>query len=126
MGGDHAPEAIIDGAVRAVRAGFSVLLVGDEAVLKPKLPRGVVLPILHAPDVIGNDESPVAAVRRKPLASVSVALQAVADGRADAAVSCGSTGAAMASALFRLGRIPGVKRPGVSAVSYTHLRAHET
>ncbi|MFT5679719.1 MAG: glycerol-3-phosphate acyltransferase PlsX [Myxococcota bacterium] len=116
MGGDHAPEAIITGAVRAVRAGLSVLLVGDEARLAPLIPRGVSLPILHASEVIGMEESPVMAVRRKHDASVSVALQAVAEGRAVAAVTCGSTGAAMASALFRLGRIPGVSRPGVSAV----------
>ena len=83
MGGDNAPEATIAGAVRAVRAGFSVLLVGDEALLRPKIPRGVSLPILHAPEVISMDEAPVAAVRRKPGASVSVALQAVAEGRAD-------------------------------------------
>ncbi len=116
MGGDRAPVACIDGAVRAVRAGFSVLLVGDEARLAPLLPRGVALPILHAPEVIGMEESPVSAVRRKPGASISVALQAVAEGRAVAAVTCGSTGAAMAASLFRLGRIPGVSRPGVSAV----------
>ncbi len=116
MGGDHAPDAIVAGAVRAVRAGFSVLLVGDEAQLAPLIPRGVSLPIQHAAEVIGMDESPVAAVRRKKDASVSVALQAVAEGRAAGAVSCGSTGAAMAAALFRLGRIPGVSRPGVSAV----------
>ena len=116
MGGDSAPEAIIAGAVRASRAGFSVLLVGDEAQLAPLIPRGVSLPIQHAAEVIGMDESPVAAVRRKKGASISVALQAVAEGRAVGAVSCGSTGAAMAAALFRLGRIPGVSRPGVSAV----------
>ena len=116
MGGDNAPEATIAGAVRAVRAGFSVLLVGDEAQLRPKIPRGVSLPILHAPEVISMDEPPVSAVRRKTGASVSVALQAVAEGRAAAAVTCGSTGAAMAAALFRLGRISGVRRPGVSAV----------
>ena len=73
MGGDNAPEAAIAGAVRAVRAGFSVLLVGDEAQLRPLIPRGVSLPILHAPEVSGREESPGAAVRRKRGAAGSVA-----------------------------------------------------
>ena len=116
MGGDNAPEVAIEGAVRAVRAGFSVLLVGDEARLRPLMPRGVSIPIRHAPEVIGMNEPPVAAVRRKRQASISLALKAVADGEAVAAVTCGSTGAAMAASVFSLGRIPGVSRPGVCAV----------
>ena len=93
MGGDHAPEVTLAGAVAAARAGLSVLLVGDEAMIRPQLPRGLDLQIRHAPEVIGMGDAPVAAVRQHPGASLCQAVQAVSEGQAAAAVSCGNTGA---------------------------------
>jgi glycerol-3-phosphate acyltransferase PlsX len=116
MGGDHAPEALVRGAATAVEQGIAVLLVGDRAQLEPLIPSGLSLPILHASERIEDSESPSKAVRRKPDASINLAIQAVVNGKASAAVSCGHTGAAMASSLFGLGRTPGVERPAIATV----------
>lgn len=117
MGTDLGPGPLVAGAVDAVRSGVSVLLVGDAAVLRPLVPAGVDLPVLHATETVGMAEAPAVAVRRKPDSSVVRAVEAVADGRAGAVVSCGSTGAAMAAALFRLGRLDGVERPALTAIA---------
>lgn len=114
MGGDRAPEAMVEGAVLAVRQGTPVILIGDRAQLAPLVPTDVHLPIVHAPDEIGDHESAAKAVRSKPDASINCAMSAVSDGRASAVVSCGHTGAAMASALFGLGRTEGVERPAIA------------
>jgi glycerol-3-phosphate acyltransferase PlsX len=113
MGGDKAPATTVAGAIRAVRAGIPVLLVGDEARLRPLLPKGVDVPIHHAGSAVGMDESPSAAVRAKKDASVRVAARCVAEGKASAVVSFGNTGALMAACLMELGRIEGVERPAV-------------
>ncbi len=117
MGSDLGPGAMVAGAVQAAQDGVSVLLVGDEAVLGPLLPPRVDLPILHAPQVVEMGEAPVVAVRSKRDSSLVRAVQAVRDGRAAAVVSCGSTGAAMAAALFELGRLGGVDRPALTTVA---------
>ena len=114
MGGDRAPEVVIEGAWMAARAGFPVALVGDCARLPP-VPRGLPISLHHAPDAIGFDEPPAVTARRRPDSSARVALRLVRDGAARAALSCGSTGAWMAAALLELGRIPGVERPAVCA-----------
>jgi len=116
MGGDRAPEAQVAGAVRAVRAGVPVLLVGDEARLRPLIPKDVDIPIRHAPDAVSMDDAPTTVVRKKPQASVRLAMAAVKAGDAIAAVSCGNTGAVMAASMVELGRIPGVTRPAVTTV----------
>jgi glycerol-3-phosphate acyltransferase PlsX len=113
MGGDRAPQITVEGACRAVREGISVLLVGDEAVLRPMIPKGMDLPILHASESIGMDEPPSRAVRNRPQSSVRLAARAVKEGRASAVVSFGNTGALMAACLIELGRIEGVERPAV-------------
>lgn len=113
MGGDRAPSATVEGACRAVREGLPVLLVGDEAVLRPLIPKGLDLPILHAAEAVGMGESPSSAVRSRPESSVRVAARAVKEGRASAVVSFGSTGALMAACLMELGRLEGVERPAV-------------
>ena len=113
MGGDHAPSATVEGACRAVRDGLPVLLVGDEAVLRPLIPRGIEVPILHAPETVGMAESPSGAVRSRPDCSVRVAARAVREDRASALVSFGNTGALMAASLMELGRLDGVERPAV-------------
>ena len=65
MGGDHAPSATVDGACRAVADGIPVVLVGDEAVIRPRIPKGLPITIMHASQAVGMDEAPSAAVRSK-------------------------------------------------------------
>ncbi len=111
MGGDKAPGEIVEGARRAAaELGVPVLLVGrPEAV-----GASTGLEVLAANDAIGMEEDPVTAVRRKKDSSLVRAAEAVRDGRACAMVSAGNTGAAMASALLRMGRLPGVSRPAIA------------
>jgi glycerol-3-phosphate acyltransferase PlsX len=121
MGGDYAPDEIVKGALDAARAGLArIVLVGDKLRLDPLL-QGVDLALLgvsvvHASESIAMDEVPMAALRQKKDASISVALRLVKDGQADAVVAAGSTGAAMAAALMILGRIPGIERPAIAVV----------
>jgi len=115
MGGDDAPEAIVAGAVEAVRAGERVVLVGDRARLEPLLPRRGRPDVVHSPVAIAMDDGPVA-VRRRENASVRVAMGLVKDGRACAAVSCGNTGATLVAAILDLGVADGVERPAIATV----------
>jgi len=110
MGGDKAPGEIVAGARQAASEGIPVLLVGRSGEL------GDVgdLPVLHASEVIEMDEDPAGGVRRKKDSSLVRAAEAVRDGKASAMVSAGNTGATMASALFRMGRIKGVSRPAIA------------
>ena len=120
MGGDLGPEAVIDGMRKARRAGLkSVLqLFGDEAVLGPLLvdPTGLGdVEIIHAPDVVSMDDKPAQVLRRGRNTSMWHALQAVKEGRAQAMVSGGNTGALMALSRFQLRMIEGVDRPAITA-----------
>ena len=120
MGGDHAPGEIVAGALRArEELGVNILLVGDpqqiEAALPPKTNLGQV-EIVTAQEVIAMDEEPLNAVRRKRKASINVAMDLVKQQQADAVFSAGHSGAAMASALLRLGRLPGIDRPAIGTV----------
>ncbi|WP_392531648.1 phosphate acyltransferase PlsX [Nostoc sp. C117] len=120
MGGDHAPGEIVAGALRAKEElGVDILLVGDpqqiEAALPPKTNLGQV-EIVTAQEAIAMDEEPLNAVRRKRNASINVAMDLVKQQRADAVFSAGHSGAAMASALLRLGRLPGIDRPAIGTV----------
>lgn len=121
MGGDHGPAVVVEGAVAASREyGISLLLVGDERVVKEELGRhgGQKLPIevRHASQVVHMDESPAQALRKKRDSSLRVAAKAVRDGEAAAFVSAGNTGAAMAIAMFVVGVLPGVDRPAIAVV----------
>lgn len=121
IGGDHAPEAPVAGAVQAARElGVEVVLVGPEAQVKAELARhntvGLNLPVVDAPELIEMDEHPVKAVRRKQQSSVAVGMRLVRDGEADAFVSAGHSGATMAGAVFILGRVSGVERPCLATV----------
>jgi glycerol-3-phosphate acyltransferase PlsX len=89
------------------------MLVGDEAILRPMIPKGVDLPILHAPESIEMNEAPSRAVRNRPESSVRVAARAVKEGQASAVIGFGNTGALMAACLIELGRLEGVERPAV-------------
>ena len=109
MGGDKAPGEIVAGARRAAEQGIPVLLVG-----RPEELGDAGLPVLAASEVIGMHDDPGQGVRRKKDSSLVRCAEAVRDGRASAMVSAGNTGATMAAALLRLGRLPGVARPAVA------------
>jgi glycerol-3-phosphate acyltransferase PlsX len=111
MGGDRAPTEIVAGARQAAdELGIPVLLVGDPG----RLTDTGELPVYPAGEVIAMDEDPAQGVRRKKDSSLVRAAEAVRDGAASAMVSAGNTGATMASALFRMGRLPGVARPAIA------------
>jgi glycerol-3-phosphate acyltransferase PlsX len=118
MGGDHGPREVVPGALDHARAHPEdrVLLVGDTAVvtaLAGTLPPNV--SIVHASEVIGMDEhEPALALREKKDSSILVATDLVKRGEADAVVTAGHTGAGMAAAVLRLGRLPGVDRPALA------------
>ncbi len=122
MGSDARPVPDVEGAVMAAREfGVTVILVGDESRIKTELAkhdvRGLNLPIVHAPSDIGMTEH-VDAVKSKKDASMNVAMRLVREKQADAFVTAGNTGAAMAAAIagpFLLGRIQGIKRPALTA-----------
>lgn len=110
MGGDRAPEEIVAGALLAAADGLTPILFGPAG-----LETGG-LELVEAPDVIAMDEKPSEAVRAKPDSSLVAACRAVADGRADAVVSAGNTGAMLAAGLIHLRRLPGVMRPAIAVV----------
>ena len=121
MGGDHAPREIVRGAIDyAQHSTDEIILAGDvprlereAAAYTNELPANV--RFVDAPEVIGMGEHPASAIRSKRRSSIVVATDLVRDGDADAVVSAGSTGATMAAAVFRLGRIEGIDRPALPA-----------
>uniref|UniRef100_A0A7C1JLL0 Phosphate acyltransferase n=1 Tax=Caldilinea aerophila TaxID=133453 RepID=A0A7C1JLL0_9CHLR len=118
MGGDHAPEAIVAGAVEAARIyGVTVSLVGQpnviEAELKKHDTKGLNLPIVPASQVIAMDEKPAAAVRAKPDSSMVVGCKMVKRNEAQAFVSAGNTGGVLAAGILHVGRIKGILRPAL-------------
>ena len=111
MGGDKAPDEIVAGAIQAAKElGAPVVLVGDP----DRLPDTGGLDVIAASEVVGMADDPAAGVRRKKDSSIVRAAEAVRDGRASAMVSAGNTGAAMAAALLRMGRLSGVPRPAIA------------
>src|ERR687893_418392 len=120
LGGDNAPEAIIAGSEAAARRlpQDEVILVGDRALVEagigPNASANVSVRAAGGP--IGMDEEPAAALRARPDAGVSVAAKMVRAGEADALFSAGNTGATVAAALMRIGRMEGVRRPAISTV----------
>lgn len=117
MGGDNAPLEIVKGAVEAVNESKSikVFLVGKETLIQEELKKYSYdkerIEIVHAEDVITNDEAPVMAIRRKKESSIVVAMKLVKEKEADAFVSAGSTGAVLVGGQLIVGRIKGVERP---------------
>lgn len=116
MGGDHAPEAVVKGAMLATKAhkDLTIVLVGDEAKIKPYLTSAERIEIIHTTTVISGDDEPVKAVRRKKDASLVLMANEVKEQRADACISAGNTGALMSAGLFQVGRIKGIERPALS------------
>jgi phosphate acyltransferase len=119
MGGDHAPAAIVAGAVTAVRAhGAHVVLTGRPGLLRPLLARhgaAADIPVIPAEEAVGMDEGALASFRR-PQSSIAIACQLIRRGQAAAVMSAGSTGAIVATARLRLRPLPGVARPALAVV----------
>ena len=121
MGGDHAPREIVRGALDyAASSADEVILVGDVPRLEREIAeytdaRPSTIRLVDAPEVVEMGEHPATALRAKRRASIVVATDLVRNGEADAVVSAGSTGATMAAAIFRLGRIEGIDRPALPA-----------
>jgi glycerol-3-phosphate acyltransferase PlsX len=109
MGGDRAPGEILAGALQAAELGIPILLVGPQ-----DLDGAGSLPIKIASEVIEMDDDPAQSVRKKRDSTLVRAAEAVRDGEASAMISAGNTGATMASALLRMGRISGVARPAIA------------
>jgi glycerol-3-phosphate acyltransferase PlsX len=126
MGGDHAPEPIVAGAVQAVKADpeLRVLLVGDRAQVEPCLQReGAAgqerLELFHSSQVISMEETPVVALRTKPDNSISRCWQLLAERKVDALVSAGNTGAVVAGGLLLRRFLKNVRRPGIATMMPT-------
>ena len=121
-GGDNAPGCVIDGALEALRAmdDVSILFCGAQAevegLLNGREYDAQRVSIVDAPDIITNHESPTLAIRRKLNSSMVRAMDLVKKGEADAVVTAGSTGAALAGGIFRMGRIRGIDRPALGPV----------
>ena len=124
MGGDFAPENPVAGAVLALREypEISLILVGDEARVKAELAKHDVkgletrFEIRHASQVVEMTDSPIDSVRRKRDSSISRGVDLVKEGVAEAVVSAGHTGAAVAAAVIKLRTLPGIERPGIATV----------
>lgn len=117
MGGDHAPQASVEGALAAAREwkDAEIILVGDESKLAPLLSdKPANLRIHHASEVVEAEDEPVRAVRRKKDSSMVVAGRLVREKQADAMISAGNTGALMATGLLVIGRIEGIERPALA------------
>lgn len=124
MGGDHGLTIVVPAAVRAVKknSNLHLILVGDQRRIASSLQKAGYsltsspqISIEHAPEVVAMDELPSHALRNKKLSSMRIAINLVRDGRAQACVSGGNTGALMATARFVLKTLPGIDRPAIIA-----------
>ena len=122
MGGDNAPDEIVAGAVKAsAELDVDILLVGDRQKIESSLRKHggknkSAIEIIPADGVVEMEEDALTGIRRKPKASINVAMNLVKQQKAEAVVSAGHSGAAMAAALLRLGRLKGIDRPAIGAV----------
>ncbi len=118
MGGDHGPEIVVDGAVSAAKEeGMPVILVGNKRSIEAELSkydtRDLSIDVRNASQTVGMGESPVKAIRRKKNSSIRICFELVKKGEADAVVSAGNSGAAMAAGIFLLKKLKGVDRPAI-------------
>ncbi len=119
MGGDNAPQAIVEGAVKAIRDfDIKITLVGNEELIKKSLGESIPenIDVVDATEVITNDDDPALAIRRKKDSSIVVAMNLVSEGNGDAFVSAGSTGAVVSGATLIIKRIKGVRRVAIGTV----------
>jgi len=124
MGGDYAPGVVIEGVVAAVKEySAEVVLVGDEDAIKSLLRKaryvGSNITIEHAEEVIAMDESAATSIRRKRNSSIVIGVNLVKEGKGEAFVSAGNTGAVVCAATLGLGLLPGIERPGIAIVTPT-------
>ncbi|ARN56385.1 phosphate acyltransferase PlsX [Sedimentisphaera salicampi] len=133
MGGDGAPGVNIEGALLAakeIEKGDAIYLVGPEEIVKNKLSefknasKFDNLEIIHAPEVIGMEEPPVEAIKKKRSSSIAVMAKMASKGEVDAIVSAGNTGACVAASQLRMRNLPGVNRPGIAVVFPTKTGPH--
>lgn len=120
MGGDNAPQEIVKGAVQAAAlTEHSIILIGDESQINKELGKHRYnkeqISVVHANEVISNDDPPVKAVRTKQDSSMVKGINMLKSGDADLFISAGNTGALMAAGLFILGRIQGIDRPAIAS-----------
>ncbi|AST92089.1 MULTISPECIES: phosphate acyltransferase PlsX [Sutcliffiella] len=116
MGGDHAPKSIVEGVMKAIEhfSDISVTLVGNETEINKYLHNKTNITVIHTEETITGEDEPVRAVRRKKDASMVLMAKEVKEGRADACISAGNTGALMTAGLLIVGRIKGIERPALS------------
>lgn len=119
MGGDNGPEAIVNGCIDAIKAkeGFDITLIGDDSqiykVLSKRKFTSPRIEVIHAQEVITNDDLPAMAIRRKKKSSMVVGFNLLKEKKGDVFISAGSTGALLSGSLFILGRLKGVDRPAL-------------
>lgn len=121
MGGDYAPDVVVEGAVAAAKEyGTEIVLVGDEPKIRQLLHKhpypAALISVVHTTEVITMDDSPATSVRRKRNSSIVVGLKLVKEGKGDAFVSAGNTGAAVCAGTLGLGLLPEVERPGIATL----------
>jgi glycerol-3-phosphate acyltransferase PlsX len=123
MGGDNAPKDIIAGCIEAIGLldkGDEIILLGPESVVKQSLSSfkydHKMIRIIDAPDVVGMDESPVDALRKKKHSSINIMNKMASDGEVDAVISAGNTGACVAASQMRMRTLEGINRPGIAVV----------
>lgn len=116
MGGDHAPVEIVKGAMASIKTyqDIEIVLVGNELEIKKTLNDDTRITIIHTEEKITATDSPVAAIRKKKNSSMVLAIKEVKEGRADACISAGNTGALMTGGVLIIGRIPGIERPALA------------
>ena len=121
MGGDHAPQAVVEGAVNAVNdLNVRVSLIGIEHQIRRELEKHTypsdLIEVIHAPEVVEMDEPAVTPLRKKKDSSIALGIKLLNDSGYDAFISAGNTGAVVAAATISLGMLPGVERPGIGLV----------
>src|SRR5690625_4580036 len=116
MGGDNAPIAQVRASEKAIQhfPHLHITLVGDEEIIQKHITDYTRLSILHTKERIKDTDQPTVAVRRKKDSSMMLAIREVKEGRADAIISSGNTGALMTGGLLNLGRIKGIERPALA------------
>ena len=126
MGGDHAPDEIVAGAVEARKVlgtDDELILIGIEDKIKSLLDKhsfsGQGIQVVHAPDVVGMNDSPVESIRKKRKSSIALMAKMASTNEADAVLSAGNTGACVAACQLRMRNLPGVLRPGIAVTMPT-------
>lgn len=118
MGGDYAPHAIVKGAELAYREGLAnIVLLGNEGIIKPLMDNSSGIEIVHTTDNVDMDESPSVALRKKRDSSMNKAFELLREDKVQGVVTAGNSGAAMAFAIFTLGRFQFVERPAIATLN---------